>query len=232
MLPLILKDFTVIKSSYKSILLLSLIPAVVFFIQGMPHMAIIMLPLPFLYLPISYMFNADEKNNTHRLLVTFPIRKEYIVYSRYASVGLLFILIVFIQLLLSALFTKFAPHIAPAGSPVYSFSALFSLINNTLIPIAIFISIYLPIVFRFGYMKAASAIKFIFIGYFALYSALMTYISKAKPDTSIQIIKKAMVFVQNASPIIILILALALSIIICGISMLISKKLFNKRSLF
>lgn len=233
MKSLVLKDFTILRNNIRTLIIMTAILGALFVVQDSPILAIVMLPMPLLYSPMNRMLYDDEKNNTLRLISTFPIRKEYIVYARYITIGILFIAIILLQLLVGILLMR-SGYIQPASNGLTGeWDSLFAMIGAALVPMAFFISIYLPIAFAFGYINAASIMKFIFIGYIILLTALLTLITKISADGSAgRIINSILSFLSGIKPIAALLLAIVISAAMLIISMLVSASLFKRRNLF
>lgn len=100
----------------------------------------------------------------------------------------------------------------------------------------ILMSIYLPLAFKLGYIRAAGINKFIFLGIFAFGisagALLKTYGGKLDQLVSPEFKSSVIGFVQGLNPYSVLILVLVIGMLIFIASMRISVRFFNKRELF
>ncbi|HHW48708.1 MAG TPA: ATP-binding cassette domain-containing protein [Clostridiaceae bacterium] len=96
----------------------------------------------------------------------------------------------------------------------------------------ILVSIYLPLAYKLGYIKANSINRFFLIGIFAVSTAaglVLENISGSSPPAFISRISE---FLSSVNPYTMLILAIAFTVAIYFISMELSIKFFKKRNLF
>jgi hypothetical protein len=112
-------------------------------------------PIHFLIPFFTYMFILqavayDDKNNSNTLLASFPIKKHYLVLSKYLSYIAFSIIILAIILIINLIFNLCTIKII---------EILFSLFL-----LSIILDIYLPIYFKFGYIKS----KYFNLSVFAL----------------------------------------------------------------
>lgn len=232
MMPLVLKDFTIVKNNIKTTLLLAVVLGIIFTTTGNPFITVTLLPSLLTYSFINRMLYDDEKNNTLRFLATLPIKKEYMVYARYITLGIMFLVIIVLQWVLGFIFMYFGA-IDPLSPGMNGWDSLFYQFSMTLVPIALFFAIYLPVAFYFGYIKAANSMKFLFIGYFLLFTGAATYLSSLPPDSTIgRLVSELNHFLTRSSSFVIFLTSVAFSAILLLLSMRVSAAIFKRRRLF
>lgn len=156
------KDFTIQIKSILKYIIVGLIMITVFSLVNLidRNMVFSMIFFVIVYSFVNKALYEDEKNNTLRLIASLPVKREVVVYSRYLSVG-------FILLSTALLFLALGNAIS-GGNMANASSEASNLISIvTLLVFVIMLSIYLPLAFKLGYIKAVGINTFLFIGIFA-----------------------------------------------------------------
>jgi ABC-2 type transport system permease protein len=162
----------------------------------------------------------DEKNNTLRLLDSLPVRRETAVRARYLSTGIL----------TAALMVIIIAALAVADRTFTGVSAAFT-ICMFLVYVNL-MSVYMPIGFKLGYIKAVNVNRFVFIGIFILFgaaSALMTKLADMQdPNTA----ENVLAFLDDMDPALITAVFAVVTLLLYIVSMKVSVVFYKKRELF
>jgi len=225
MLKLILKDFAVQKNSIKTYVFIALFLGLFFSLNEQQQMAIPMISMPIIYGFINRALYEDERNNTLRLLVSLPIRKEILVYARYITAAIVTVGTFAFFMLVNYLFVL--SGVWEEGTGIDAAAAL-----AVVLVFIILLSIYLPLAYKHGYIKAANINRFIFIGIFGLSTVAALAFKKVSENTPPPFISRIEGILSSTSPYTIMILAIAFTIAVYFISMELSIKFFKKRNLF
>lgn len=157
---LIVKDFIIEKKYTKSLVFSFLL---IFISAQFFNTAATYIFVPFLTALsfIMYGYGFGEKNDTDVMLVSMPISRKDIVIERYISSVIFLIIGIIVTLIFGAVFMHF------------SFSALKRMMNfNDILwssfSTIIYVSIYLPIYFKYGYIKAQLKNSYILTAVIAL----------------------------------------------------------------
>jgi len=225
MLKLILKDFAVQKNSFKTYVFIALFLGIFFSLNGQQQMAIPMISMPIIFGFINRALYEDERNNTLRLLVSLPIRKEILVYARYITAAIVSIGTFVFFMLVNYLFVLSGVWEEETGIDAAAALAI-------VLVFIILLSIYLPLAYKLGYIKAANINRFIFIGIFGLSTVAALALKKISENSPPPFISRIEGILSSASPYTIMILAIAFTIAVYFISMELSIKFFKKRNLF
>jgi len=225
MLKLILKDFAVQKNSFKTYVAIALALGVFFLLNGWQQMAVFMISAQIIYSFLNHAFYEDEKNNTLRLLVSLPVQREKLVYARYITLAIvtvgtfaLFTLVYYVLVLSGVLKEEL-------GTGIVSFFII-------ILFFIILVSVYLPLAYKLGYIKANSINRFFLIGIFAVSTAaglVLKNISESSPPAFISRISEIL---SSVNPYTMLIFAIAFTASIYLVSMELSIKYFRRRNLF
>lgn len=207
MLGLVTKDFLLMKSNIKSMIIIFII-YIVLGIQGTFDLSLI-LPLFGMILLVST-FNYDEYNNFNAYAITLPNGKKNIVKAKYISTIITLLLTGVLGIVVSSLIAYFKTN-------ADLFSSFPTLIGS-LLGIVFIVSIMYPLIYKFGVEKGRIGIfAFVFGGVF-LVSAISKYVDLNSIIKSIQLSKE---FIYVITPIILF--------LILYISYSISKIIFLKK---
>ncbi len=226
-LKLILKDFAVQKNTLKRYLASSVILAALFWILNMKEFALGMAMFPVIYGFLNGALYADEKNNAIRALVCLPVRKEQIVYARYISVFI-------ITVIVTAVFFIYGVAVMgdmPAGVGGSLNGGIFVILMSSVF--LIMISIYLPLAFKLGYIKAAGINRFVMIAFFGAVSALGILIGNVYETGKLPLaVTDAVSRLSQLSAPLLLLLLFCANMLIYFVSLKLSVKFFKSRDLF
>lgn len=225
MLDLILKDFVIQKKRFRTYILLSVFFAVWFSVWGQQEMLLGIATFPVIYGFANNALYEDEKNNTLRLLASLPIRKEMLVYCRYISIALTAAGTIGVYWLLGRLLP--ASGIRNRGETLQVSTLVISACAFLFL-----LSIYLPLAFKLGYIKAAGLNRFILIGVFAFFGAggiaLKEFGGGRQPAWLLDLVHN----VDSLDPRIILAVVSISALLAYLLSMYTAVRFFRKRNLF
>jgi ABC-2 type transport system permease protein len=222
MIALISKDFSIQKKSLIRYLIVSVFFIFVFAFALEQQLLFALAMFPIIYGFLDRSLYEDEKNNTLRLLVSLPIKKELIIYSKYISTALMISSITIVFSIISKIFI--ASGIWKKNNTITS-TALLVLIMI----FVILISLYLPVVYKIGYIRAAGMYRFVLMGIFAL---AISFSVLAKDFFATSKFINVYNFATTLKPLYLDIIILLLISSIYVISMKVSSINFNKRNLF
>lgn len=89
MIGLIIKDFSIQRKSLIRYLIATLLFLLIFAFALEQQILFALAMFPIVYGFLDRSLYEDEKNNTLRLLISLPIKKELIVYSKYISTAIM-----------------------------------------------------------------------------------------------------------------------------------------------
>lgn len=226
MTRLMLKDFSVQKKGFLNYCFIAVFLGAFFAVAGMGQMVYAVVAFPIIYGFINRAFYEDEKNNTLRLLASLPVKRESLVYSRYASVAVMAVVVsVFTMVLANVLqLLELFPDGGPAGQVLYVSLILFVLV--------VIVSCYLPLLFKLGYIRAATINRFVLIGVFGGIGLLGTVLSKKAGGPPPEIIQTLDAWIEKAGTAGVLAVVGILSTLLYLISMQFSVAFFRKRNLY
>lgn len=226
MLKLVLKDFQIQKKSFLNYAFVATVLSFFFAVTGMAQMTFSMITFPIVYGFVNRALYEDEKNNTLRLLVSLPIRKETMVRARYASVAAIVLIMFLVCSVINVLMSAFEV------SPLNELSMGFSLIAVSILSVVILISVYLPLAFKLGYIKAVNINRFLFVGIFAAFTAVGVVLQRIPQGQPPEFIIRLIDILKSIGVIEMLLIFTAIAVCIFLISMQLSTNLFKKRELF
>ncbi|HOQ07404.1 MAG TPA: ABC-2 transporter permease [Clostridiales bacterium] len=219
---LAVKDFQIQAKSAKNYAITLLVFLAVFLLMNpmQYHMALSMAALITLYRFINSTMYEDEKNNTLRLIDSLPVGRETVVKARYLSTGILAVALLIILGVVTAIIDR-AYGNDSAGLAICMF--LFYVI---------LMSVYMPIGFRLGYIKAVNINRFIFLGIFMIFgffSALMGNLARQQgPDPA----EGSIMLPADMSPVLVMALFAVVTFLLYIVSMKVSVVFYKKRELF
>ena len=164
MFSLVIKDILLVKKT----ILLGFAYMIFFLVafQGMGNTAFISAVVAYTYILIMTIAAYEEKNNADILLNSFPIKRQGIVLSKYVS-GLVCLVISIIIYWMITFFIQ----IFGVNLKVFPITAID--IISVLLSVSIVNGIYLPVFFKFGYIKSKFFNLILFLLIFAGASSIV-----------------------------------------------------------
>ena len=135
----------------------------------------LMLPVFFGLFVVMIPMSIELRDNIDILYNSLPIKKRTIIISRYISSLVMIILIYAWIILIGFLMDKYLPLIQVGLAEKISAGAILTVI----LPVVLIVSIYIPVVLRFGFTVLITAGVIIFIGVFSGFMAGLSYIISA-----------------------------------------------------
>jgi ABC-2 type transport system permease protein len=235
MRQLIIKDFVLQKRTAYVYLAMGMLFFFYFDAMDQRNMIAVMMPtFMIIYGFMNRSLSEDEKNHTLRMLVSLPIPRATIVKAKYASVALAAALAGSLLLSIGAL----------AG--IYSFQEPEDRVMNLLIIAAftltctLLVSVFIPLVYKIGVVRAQSINRFMFFGLFALGTTVGTLAGfladrlhmEGEPPAWVNGIGKIGSVFAEMNPYAGIVLLFALSGLIYIVSMLLSIRFLERREVF
>ncbi len=224
------KDFKIQLRSILYYLIAGFVLIVVFSIIGLAQKEMVYSIAVFaiLYGFVNKALYEDEKNNTLRLLGSLPVKRDIIVYARYLSTGVL-IIILYLSIWSYSVISDILTLEYTKDSTIIMVISLFMVFT-------VMLSIYLPLAFKLGYIKAAGINRFVFLGLFAFIggvTAVLAGVLKNRQDSDISRKIAALDLTVSSMNIMAIYGCILLFVLIVYlVSMRISIKFFRKRELF
>jgi len=184
MLNLILKDLLVQKKSL--LFALGYCFFLVFAFQSLQGAAPIAATVAVVYLLTQYSFTYEDKNKSETMLNSLPISRRDIVLAKYLSI--------FIYIGLAMVAYMFATLVVMAVKiPVKVQFISLQGITITLFLVSLMASMYLPIIFKFGYLKAKMFNMVMFLLFFFIPMGVVSLYQRPEFTPSIDKILTSMV---------------------------------------
>jgi ABC-type transport system involved in multi-copper enzyme maturation permease subunit len=223
----IAKDFIIQKKSLKTYIILGAAMALMFSFTSRDNhsMVVAVVAFPVIYGFLNKALYEDEKNNTLRFLAALPMKREIIVYGRYISVVLMSIIVALVLYVLNYILVMAGIWKSAAGADGL-------IILATIFVFMIMVSVYLPLAFKLGYIKAAGINRFIFIGLIALCGAVGVAAGSLLKGEPPEFIGRLDEFLSSISVGTAVLLSGIAVLAIYLLSMRISVYVFKKRDLF
>jgi ABC-2 type transport system permease protein len=229
-LRIAIKDFQIQLRSILYYLFAGLVLIVMFSIIGLTQKQMVYSVAVFaiLYGFVNKALYEDEKNNTLRLLASMPVKRDIIVYARYLSTFVL-IIVLYISIWSFSM-------ISDILTIEHTDNVTFIMVVSLFMLFTVMLSIYLPLAFKLGYIKAAGINRFVFLGLFALIGGVISVLAgvlENKQDSGISRKLAALDVTLSSMNIMVIFGCIILfALIVYLISMRISIKFFKKRELF
>ncbi len=221
------KDFEIQKKSVINYFILGMLLTAIFSLANFSDRQMIF-SLMFFVIVYGFVNKAlyeDEKNNTLRLIASLPVKRETVVYARYLSVGLMAAFTACLFFVLSNVLT--------GGNAANESSAAGLLVSGaTVLVFCIILSIYLPLAFKLGYIKAAGINRFLMIGIFAFFGAGAVAVEGLLKDNPPAFIVNLEAFFSSLDLNLVIAAAIAAVLLVYIGSMRLSAAIFRKRELF
>lgn len=218
---IVVKDFQIQAKSIRNYVIAILFFVLIFTAMGLGQ-NLMLLPLVALFVMyrfINYSMYEDEKNNTLRLLAALPVRRDAIVFARYLSCGIFAVALCIMLGVISALVSPYE-----AGSTAAVLCVFFVYM--------IMMSVYMPIGFRLGYIKAVSINRFIFLGVFILLGAIPVLLGSKNGMQGGNALEGFIELLAGSDGLLIVAGFALVTLLLYIISMKISVVFFRKRTLF
>lgn len=237
MRQLIMKDFVVQKRVMPVYLLLA--AAFFLFYYSMGDLNLTAIVMPVFIVAYSFMNRSlaeDERNHAMRLLVSLPLYRNQLVRAKYASIALVvFPLFLLLGVAANTMGLE-VPGVSASDGDPSGFGIIALVMSINLLIFIIIISIYLPLVFKMGFIKAQTINRFVILFTFALGAgagALLSRFGAAFGDKGMpgwlqsftEWLERTNMFVLSA-------MVLAVAVILYLLSMLLSMRLFERKQLF
>ncbi len=226
MLKLVLKDFQIQKKSFLNYAFIATFLSFFFAMSGMAQMTFAMVTFPIVYGFINRALYEDEKNNTLRLLVSLPVRRKTVVHARYVSAAAIILIMALVCTAINILLNAFGV------TPLQETGNGFIILAFSMLAMVFLISVYLPIAFRLGSIKAANINRFLFIGIFAASTGASIALQRIPKGQPPEFIIRLVSMFQSISIVEILLILSAAAVCTFLISMQLSIRFFEKRELF
>lgn len=226
-MKLAVKDFEIQKKSILNYMIIGILMVVAFSLVNLidRQMVFSLVLFAIVYGFVNKALYEDEKNNTLRLFASLPVKKEVIVYARYLSVG---IILIFTTCLFLAL-----GNVISGGNAANESSGASILISiATMFVFVIMLSVYLPVAFKLGYIKAAGINRFLFIGIFAFFGAGSAAVAGLFKGKSAEYVNNLDAFLSSLNLNTVLAIIIVAALLVYLGSMRLSAAFFRKRDVF
>jgi len=220
-----MKDFSIQKRTLIKYLIASILFMFVFAFALEQQVLMAFAMFPVIYGFLNRSLYEDEKNNTLRLLVSLPLKKNDIVFAKYISIGIMITVITII-------FTVFSKLLVLSGIWHMDNMIASSTIATMVLIFVILISTYLPFVYKLGYIRASGIYRFVFMVIFALAISFSVIAEKLFDSWNILFVMNAIKFLMSLNPVHLDAIIFIFIILVYLLSMKLSSILFNKRNLF
>ncbi|MBP2072210.1 MULTISPECIES: ABC-2 transporter permease [Thermoanaerobacterium] len=215
MYSLLLKDILVQKKQFLYGILLAAVYSFAFSSNNLGGvLTVFVFPYIFVLTAASY----EEKNKAEMILISLPIKRSLLVMERYISV--------FLFAALGAIEYIIVVGVANLVELPIKFSTL--TIEPVLIfGLAVYYGIYLPLYFKFGYIKTRWVNFVMFFGLFFGVAGLISAINKY--GTNSQVLNSLITFFKNQSNTVVANELIIMALLIYALSYMISVKIYNSR---
>lgn len=223
-LRIAMKDFQIQKNSALKYLIAGFVFVLAFSLFGglQSQMLFSMAFFILIYRYINTALYEDEKNNSLRLLVSLPVKRDTIVLARYLSTGI-FILVLAVLMGAALAFTSMGAREAGDSAIVAIF---------TFLAFIIMISVYMPLGFKLGYFKAVNLNRVLFLAIFAIFGAVPLLLKNLPGGQTPESAARLGEMLEAADPALVIAGFAIFTILVYIVSMRISIGLFKKRLLF
>ncbi|HHW31839.1 MAG TPA: ABC-2 transporter permease [Clostridiaceae bacterium] len=218
MFRLVLKDIVIQKRTFIFALLYIPIMAIAF-----QNTVGSMLPagvIGMIYVLLITACASDDKYNADVMLNSLPIQRKNIVLSKYISVLVYYIIGIAVYLIFSSI-VKFL------GLPFKLEAIDLADLLLTMFVVFLIYGTYLPVFYKFGYMKSRAVAFILFFGGFFFIGAVIQFIQK---NLDIGVLKEIEVLFGEGGTAGVLVIFLVIVLMFAG-SYLLSVKLYNNRDL-
>lgn len=220
MINLIKKEFMIQKKYFLLLLGYSFFMLIAFSISSsdMAQSAYMAAAIGITYMFIQYSCSIDDQNKSEKILNSLPISRKKIVLSKYGAIMLFSMLSVIVVGLAGMLISKLS----------FTYIRIIELEN--IVPILsiawMLAAIYLPVYFKFGYIKAKVFNMIIFFIFFFGPMLAKSYLQKYTGSSSMESILDS---IASNGPIAIAGITLFTAMILVIVSAIISTKIYSNR---
>lgn len=235
MRQLILKDFAIQKRAMPVYLSLAALFFLFYYTMGDLNLTAIMMPV----FIVAYSFTnrslaEDERNHTLRLLISLPLYRNQLVRAKYASISFVVFPLFLLFAVVGYAFGLKVPGVDESDPNGFGLVALF--MSLLLLTFMVIMSVYLPLVYKLGYIRAQTINRFVILFIFAIGAgagALLSRLAEVYGDKGtpewledlIGVLERMNLFVLSA-------MIVAIALILFLLSMLVSMRLFERKQLF
>ena len=225
-----IKDFQIQVKSILSYLIIGFVMIIVFSLINLLQKQTVfaMLAFAMLYGFVNKALYEDERNNTLRLLAAMPVKRDVIVYARYLST-VAFMLVLCMVIILITRFADLTVHSTAEPLVAIIIACIFMVF-------VVMLSVYLPLAFKFGYIKAAGINRFVLLGMFAVVgggtAAFAAVFNNKEPSDFPQKLKALDATLTSMDPAVLFAIIAVLVLIVYFGSLCLSIRFFRKRVLF
>ena len=154
------------------------------------------------------------------MIDSLPVGRETVVKARYLSTGILAIVLMII-----------IGAAAVIADRTYA-GASAALTICTFLVYIIAMSVYMPMGFKLGYLKAVNINRFVFIGIFILFGSISMLIGSLGTRQGVSLTESTIALLDNTSPALITAVFAAVTFLVYIVSMKVSVVFYKKRELF
>ena len=225
-----IKDFQIQLKSILNYLIIGIVMIIVFSLMDLLQRQTVyaMVVFVIIYGFVNKALYEDEKNNTLRLLASMPVKGDAIVLARYLSTGVYMIALCAVMILITGSVDVIL-HSAVEPAALIIMACIF-------LVFMLMISVYLPLAFKLGYIKAAGINRFVFLGIFGVFggvTAALAAILKNKGTSGIpQKLEALNAKLSLMDPVLIFTALVLFVVILYFISLSLSIRFFRRRVLF
>jgi ABC-2 type transport system permease protein len=224
-----IKDFQIQVKSILSYLIIGFVMILVFSLINLLQKQMVygMVVFTILYGFVNKALYEDERNNTLRLLAAMPVKRDVIVHARYLSTGMFMFALCMVMILITG-FTDLIVHSTVEPVAVIIIAGIF-------MTFVILLSVYLPLAFKLGYIKAAGINRFVLLGMFAVIggvTAVFAAVLKNKESDIPQKLKVLDEALSSMNPASVFVIVAVFVLIVYLGSWILSIRFFRKRVLF
>ena len=215
MLHLIIKDILIQKRTFLYALLYTIVASTGFFTMINSSIILYVLsPMAIIYMLITYAASYDDKNKSEFILNSLPLKRNQIVISKYISA--------FVFAAIGIIYSLTIGFIGSATGILLSMSISLSGIVSVLAFTCIFSSIYFPICFKFGGVKANQFILILIM--FITFLPLLAFANKNN-----NILQRMYHSIISATSLSLNYMALIVGLIMFIISLMVSLWIYNNK---
>lgn len=211
MLGLMIRDLLVQRKRLWAVLLYCILGPILF--KGMGRAAMVAVMVAVVYMALLTAFAYDDKYKVDGTLISLPIKRETLVVVRYLEVPVLTLAAVLLYMLVTIVIKPWVPGMFPQGGLLPATGFLVASLMSGL---------YMPLIYRFGYVKARIFNMLIFL-FFALIPTFGLMMGNPGGELT------APPWIANASEGVVTAVLFAAAIVILVASCLLSIRLYRKR---
>jgi len=219
MFNLVLKDFLVQKKTFIMAFIYSVFFFIVFNNPAYGDIVYTVGSVAIGYIFITYATTWDDKNDSDIMLNSLPVVRKEIVMARY-------VFAILVSLIGTVIMTLTGIVINVAGFMELRFAALHDF-TISLFMLSVFVSLYLPIHYKFKHHDRYFRIILFLLGFFTP-QYLVDYV-KSNSNSASSVLIKMLDFLARLSDLQLAILLVILSLLLVAISMMVSLVIYNNK---